>query len=237
MALGGARPGAGRPRGSTTRPAAVRAEERIARAERKQNRMAAAAEPSIRHCADCATPFRVDQQHRKFCSDACKTAGYRLGSPRPCPTCGIEFRPNKFNGQIVCSLACRRYPEARLWPSDQEAHAAAADRRRVRKFGSGYERFWRRTIFERDGWNCLICGFPVDRSEKPDKHLRPSLDHKVPLAKDGAHSRENVQCAHWICNSRKTHSLDGGTKAAELMKVEYATRWSAAGCRPETEPG
>jgi 5-methylcytosine-specific restriction endonuclease McrA len=122
-----------------------------------------------------------------------------------------------------------------VWPSEKEARAAAQDRRRAKKFGAGYERFWRKSIFERDGWVCQICHLPVDRSESPDKHLRPSLDHKVPLAKDGAHSRENVQCAHWICNSRKAHSLDGGMKAAALMKAEYATRWSAARCGPQAQ--
>lgn len=173
-------------------------------------------------------PPRGSGQPLKFCGVACRDIGYVRGAEIACPTCSSLFRPNKWNGQSVCSLECRRRPGARVWPSEKEARAAAQDRRRARKFGAGYQRFWRRSIYERDGWCCQICALPVDRSDDPDPHLRPSLDHKVPLSRGGAHSRENVQCAHWICNSRKTHSPDGGLHAGGLMKAEYATRWSEA---------
>lgn len=233
MPRGGARRGAGRPIGSRSRPAEVRAAEKSARAARVADVPVAA--DLRRMCPICQgsfmRPARGQGLPLKYCSVACRDIGYTRAAEKACPTCGGLFRPNKFTAQAVCSLDCRRYPDARVWPTEKEARAASHDRRRARKFGTGYELFWRRTIYERDNWRCQICMLPVDRSEVPDRHLRPSLDHKVPLSRGGAHSRENVQCSHWICNSRKAHALDGGLRAGELMKAEYATRWSAAGRR------
>lgn len=59
-------------------------------------------------------------------------------------------------------------------------------------------------IYERDGWICGICKDPVDPEAMWPDQMSASLDHIIPLAKGGAHSRENVQCSHWLCNSRKT---------------------------------
>lgn len=36
----------------------------------------------------------------------------------------------------------------------------------------------------------------------------PTLDHVIPLAKGGEHSRANVRCAHFICNSRRGANLE-----------------------------
>jgi 5-methylcytosine-specific restriction endonuclease McrA len=231
MPIGGRRPGAGRPKGSKTRPLDVRLAEKRSKREPR---------PPVsldRTCLVCDVRFVRPGAKQglplKYCSAECRDVGYRYGDERPCPTCGNMFRPKKWSGQQVCSMSCRRHPEARIYPSRKEKVSASDDRRRAQKFGAGYERFWRRSIYERDGWICGICGLPVDRSEQPDMHLRPSLDHVVPLSKGGAHSRSNVQCAHWICNSRKTHSLDGGGCAALKMKAEYATRWSEARSRAQ----
>lgn len=166
-------------------------------------------------CGHCATAFSwlrpagTRGRNRKFCSPACADLeGRREKYTVPCRTCGVDFRPVRVgrnqSPQVVCSMSCRRWPSAQVYPTVQERIAAAGDRRRCRKRGTGYERFMRREIYERDGWACQLCGDPVDRTGA-DKHLRASLDHKVPLARGGVHSRANVQCAHWICNSRKSH--------------------------------
>lgn len=85
----------------------------------------------------------------------------------------------------------------------QSAHA-----RRVRVANATIERFDPHEIYERDQWICQLCAQPVESDlEYPDP-LYPSLDHIVPLAANGEHSRINTQLAHWICNVRKgaTHS-------------------------------
>lgn len=59
-------------------------------------------------------------------------------------------------------------------------------------------------VYERDGWQCQLCGGAVDPQLKGSSdRLAPSLDHIVPLALGGEHVIDNVQLAHLGCNSRK----------------------------------
>lgn len=62
---------------------------------------------------------------------------------------------------------------------------------------------YRYRIFERDGWKCRLCDRKVDRDAVTPSPLAPTLDHVVPLSEGGTHEPANVQCAHFICNSRK----------------------------------
>lgn len=74
--------------------------------------------------------------------------------------------------------------------------------RRARKKNAIIETFSALDIYERDGWVCQICHKKVNRRLKYPNPLSPSLDHIVPLAQGGAHSSQNAQLAHWICNVR-----------------------------------
>jgi 5-methylcytosine-specific restriction endonuclease McrA len=66
-------------------------------------------------------------------------------------------------------------------------------------------------IFRRDGWTCGICGDPIARFAESPAPLSPSVDHIVPLAWGGEHSRRNVRAAHLVCNTTKR---DGGNLVA-----------------------
>jgi 5-methylcytosine-specific restriction endonuclease McrA len=63
-------------------------------------------------------------------------------------------------------------------------------------------------VFERDGWVCGICEGDVDPDCAWPDPMSPSLDHVAPVAHGGAHSRENAQLAHLLCNIRKSDSLE-----------------------------
>jgi hypothetical protein len=80
----------------------------------------------------------------------------------------------------------------------------AVHRRRARKRDNGdSEEFTREEIGQRDGWICGICTEPVDPLlEWPDLWSQ-SLDHVIPLAHGGPHTRANSRIAHWICNVRR----------------------------------
>jgi len=55
----------------------------------------------------------------------------------------------------------------------------------------------------RDGWICGICGEPVlPYLSSPDPRC-PSIDHVIPISHGGAHSWDNVQLAHVVCNVRR----------------------------------
>jgi 5-methylcytosine-specific restriction endonuclease McrA len=88
------------------------------------------------------------------------------------------------------------------------------------------ESFTVREIGERDGWRCGICRdrahLVVPARKRPDP-LSPSIDHIVPLALGGTHTRSNVQIAHWFCNHEK--NMDGPDDGcAELMRAKLARR-------------
>lgn len=60
-------------------------------------------------------------------------------------------------------------------------------------------------LAERDEWQCKLCSMPVDQNNKHSRgnlHLMgPSLDHIIPVSKGGSHTWNNVQLAHFMCNS------------------------------------
>ena len=81
-----------------------------------------------------------------------------------------------------------------------------AHRRRARQ-GAPLAAINRLEVFNRDGWVCQICGRPVNRElEWPDS-MSASLDHIEPLFVGGAHTKDNVQLAHLVCNLRKHTAL------------------------------
>lgn len=53
---------------------------------------------------------------------------------------------------------------------------------------------------------CQICGKPIDATAIENGHIKrlyPTIDHIIPLSKGGAHTWDNVQLAHMMCNSGK----------------------------------
>lgn len=131
-----------------------------------------------------------------------------------CFECGLTFCARMATAKVCSSPKCRRAHRARTTAERRarqgrenygytEATAAAYHRRRALKKGATIEDFKPSEIFERDEWTCGICSEPVDRSLRWPDPLSVSLDHIVPLAQGGAHSRANTQCAHLTCNVRK----------------------------------
>lgn len=65
------------------------------------------------------------------------------------------------------------------------------------------ERFDRREILNRDQWVCQLCAHPIDPTLQHPDPMSATLDHIIPIARGGEHSRANAQSAHRICNMRK----------------------------------
>jgi 5-methylcytosine-specific restriction endonuclease McrA len=174
-------------------------------------------------CIVCGERFtyvtKAKGRYARFCSVSCRTErSRRVIDPINCKTCGEEFRPQhvarseRHRLGLYCSLACRPQSE-RLPPIELRANNRGHNQRsRARCKGAEIVlRIDDRDIFERDGWRCGICGDPVDPTLKAPHHYAVCIDHIVPLAKGGQHTPENIQCAHWICNSRKGDKLLGPT--------------------------
>ena len=182
-------------------------------------------------CVVCGSQFRYLQpgpgRLRRFCSKDCRRARLtqmgreyrqdgRYAERRSCRSCGTSFvAQRRFGAGIVgrawaewCSRRCQG-SSRRLYASPRMAAAAYSARRRALLRGLPAETFDHAEIFERDAWRCGLCGKKVDRRRRRPHPKSPSLDHIVPISKGGAHTRVNVQCSHFLCNSRKTSMIRG----------------------------
>jgi 5-methylcytosine-specific restriction endonuclease McrA len=134
---------------------------------------------------------------------ALRAAEYRVenpytpvqGNPATCEHCDQDFLADKRRSRY-CSREC----SAARKDIDNWKHQAL---RRARMRSAVVEMFDRLEIFERDNWICQLCFNPVDRNA-PRHHPRvPSIDHIIPIARGGEHSRANAQTACLGCNVRK----------------------------------
>jgi len=163
-------------------------------------------------CRVCAATFEYLKSGAGrlpgFCSEQCRaTAKPFSRKTARCPGCGEQFRPRYSARGAYCSNACHLAAlngPRKLYESPSARMAAERHRRRARLRGSSSERFDAAEIFSRDGWVCGICHKQVDPALRAPDPMAASLDHVVPISRGGAHTRANTQCAHWICNSRKT---------------------------------
>jgi predicted Zn-ribbon and HTH transcriptional regulator len=115
------------------------------------------------------------------------------------------------------------------WPPQYccEAHATKAQRRNARErngrhsthrkraklYGCEYEPVNRSKVFQRDGYVCQICHEPTSREYDHADPWSPTIDHIIPMSKQGGHTYDNVQCAHAFCNSVKCDREDHQAKA------------------------
>jgi 5-methylcytosine-specific restriction endonuclease McrA len=119
-----------------------------------------------------------------------------------CKECGSVFVPEFGNKhRAFCSDDCCKKYSGRV--------SKASRRARIR-CTKQLEYFDPIEILRRDKWHCQLCGV------KTPKHLRgtiddyaPELDHIVPLAMGGSHTRANTQCLCRKCNQKKGASVIG----------------------------
>lgn len=175
-------------------------------------------------------------RHRRLCSEPCRKTRKASQAPahhrnyyakhgqsrlkrfdRICANCGKPFQTTNYVTRC-CGISCGLALSAKIGSegaSKRRKFASRADRdrhysflRRAAVTGRQAEQFAAVEIFERDGWRCRICGEGVDRALSWPDPGSASLDHIVPIAKGGQHTRANVQCAHLGCNSAKGARTD-----------------------------
>jgi 5-methylcytosine-specific restriction endonuclease McrA len=170
---------------------------------------------SVRFCGHCGITF-VALGFRNCCTRECHRryeatrvpAPYRhRATPRvgSCKQCSTEIVASGKRGRrrVFCSLACQKRWWSTRTPTYTESRREHEQRRRAQIRSLPTERFRDAEVFERDGWVCGLCGEPVARNEIAPHPQSASLDHIIPLARGGHHTRENTQCAHFGCNARK----------------------------------
>ncbi len=163
---------------------------------------AAATRRTQQVCSRCAKPCSgsVCRQCRRE-----NPAPYKL-QPIPCRSCGRLFQPSS-SKRSACSAACWA-TYVRLDSEAKTAHQRLSRRRSSRVRASLGKTGWSvvgrwRTICERDGYVCWICGEAIDSSLRvPDKRA-PTADHVVPLRCGGSDDDSSLRPAHFSCNSRR----------------------------------
>lgn len=155
-------------------------------------------------CAHCEHTFvhRSSGRLPKWCSAECKRAYLAKTNSRPMP---------QWNCAVCGTLVVRthggtrgKYCAKHKGSMQNPARAASVRKREARKRGAtGNEAIKPQTIFIRDGWRCGICHRHVDKRLRHPHPKSASLDHIVPLSRNGQHTKTNVQCAHLECNLRK----------------------------------
>jgi hypothetical protein len=160
----------------------------------------------------CPCGIWICKRGKKYCSSQCKIEAQAANGPcrnRDCRQCKSPL--GYFSRKHICDQcsASNLRDRKRKERKDPNRRALNNHRHRARHYGVDYEPVKRSAIYERDAWRCGICSLKVDRRLKYPHPKSPSLDHVIPMALGGGHTYINVQCAHLICNSRKSHHGTG----------------------------
>jgi len=56
------------------------------------------------------------------------------------------------------------------------------------------------TLRKRDGGRCWLCDKPIDFKAEPNSARAPSLEHLIPLSREGPRTADNLVLCHPPCN-------------------------------------
>lgn len=125
-----------------------------------------------------------------------------------CASCGSVFH-SEYETQLYCSETCvrREKRHRKVAEGKMKLKSYSNHRKRAREYGVAYEPgITTKKLIERDGNICKICGSPCDSNDTRWGYCGPyypTIDHIVAIANGGSHTWDNVQLAHFICNSNK----------------------------------
>lgn len=184
-------------------------------------------------CEHCGREYRARRPSQRYCSLACRDNAIRALPDRKCLFCKQAFRPkkgcqdycSKRCGRLDNVRTVRPMTQVELFNACQRCgktilgrgavcEACHQSELRARDHQRGYARravtglavaelIDPLDIAERDGWRCGLCGDRVEQGLKWPNPDALSLDHILPIAKGGKHTRDNVQLAHLRCNWSK----------------------------------
>lgn len=156
----------------------------------------------MRKCAFCGEEF-WSQTHENFCKEDCKSKFFENPTDR-------KFRYSE--RELICKN-CGKIVNGKMIQEHQEFCSYVCQRRYYSKIGNVkrkaqmekqfVEKVTLDEIYQRDKGICQICGLPVDRTLKVNNRYSPTIDHIIPLSKNGLHEKSNCQLAHRSCNSSK----------------------------------
>lgn len=129
---------------------------------------------------------------------------------RECAVCGSVFHDVNPRRVCCCDECSKKYA--------RKQGRGDFHRHRARKYNVAYDgTISLQGVFKRDNGVCQICGEPCDWNDREYGGCGPtypSIDHIVPFAQGGEHTWDNVQLAHFMCNSTKGARNDVDVKEA-----------------------
>ena len=136
-----------------------------------------------------------------------KVARIKARAEKPCPMCGVAVGYSFGRPKTFCSSSCAEKTEAAK--SLKRAHK---QRRIAVERGCKEARSLDPIkVFDRDGWQCQICGVRTPKKLRGSMHKHaPELDHVVAISKGGPHTWANVQCSCRSCNGAKSNGAPAG---------------------------
>lgn len=156
-------------------------------------------------CKNCGKKF-IGRPNSEYCSEECHKEAHKnkwreyaelnfISEKIICKECGKEFWTKYGNKhRVFCSNECLK----------RNTQRAVKSARRARIKGNGYELFDPREVLRRDKYTCQICGIKTPAKLRGTiDDSAPELDHVIPLALGGRHTRENTQCLCRKCNEMK----------------------------------
>lgn len=171
-------------------------------------------EPRDVACVICGTMFVSPRSNARYCSPECGAEGNRrtnreryeqmmLDRPETklqvCPWCKETIEvPISYTGNRLYHDECRKQS---LRASNLRKNSKRRDVPMNRKVSL-------ELIVQRDGSDCHICNEPIDLNIASNSRMGATVDHVLPVSKGGDSSLENLRLAHWICNIRKSDSLE-----------------------------
>lgn len=205
-----------------------------------------------RPCLTCGQFFQSRSIHRKYCSHPCWSKTYRKLPQRVCSTCNQSFRP-RYKESVFCSLICKKKwePCGPLAPvqcrgcstvffiftpleyvtkqyctkrckmaetSRNRSHIKRSSKKEGEIISIGY-------LINRDGPVCGICRKKIDVSLSYPHPQSPTVDHIIPLTKQGSHTYDNIQLAHLFCNVSRSNSGPAQAQLALFSSIEVEKRY------------
>jgi len=155
-------------------------------------------------CSRCGWLFQPHITNQMYCSQACVS-----GHPRAsrvvhygeCPDCGKNYTCSAVGRNPGSGFRCKPCGAAHkreLWRQKNRKRKLAAKQR-----DPLVGHYTLKSLAERDGCRCHLCGKAVNMSLSGLHRLGPTVDHLVPLSSGGTDDAVNVALAHRICNIKR----------------------------------
>lgn len=180
-------------------------------------------------CTFCDHTYETTHQHSSYCTGGCarrdkhgwsrsKELTVIPRTPRP-TSAPVTIVPSERKRWFATNCRVCETPFVAVAPYRHCSEACRKVTRRavVRKHKARHGKFAptdaeRLAIYERDKWECQLCGTETSRTYDWADPLSPTLDHIIPQSTQliPDHSPSNLRLAHLLCNSARGDGRDIG---------------------------